>query len=192
VKSKEELKVIIEGCAQKNRRSQEALFKLFYGKLLPVCMRYMPDKDSAQDVLQIGFIKVFDKIALFDFRGSFEGWIKRIIVNTAIDEIRKKNKNVFSTDVERDFKFEKTNPAEEEELGDFERLKADLAIQAIQQLSPAYRSVFNLYVVEEYTHKEIAEILGISEGTSKSNYSKAKQNLQRILAAKYAKLDDYE
>ena len=192
MKNKEELKVIIEGCAQKNRRSQEALFKLFYGKLLPVCMRYMPNKDTEQDVLQICFIKVFDKIALFDFSGSFEGWIKRIIVNTAIDEIRKKNKHVFSTDVERDYKFEKTNPAEEKELGDYESLKAEIAITAIQELSPAYRSVFNLYVIEEYTHKEIAEILGMSEGTSKSNYSKAKQNLKRILATKYAKLDDYE
>jgi RNA polymerase sigma factor (sigma-70 family) len=189
VENKDKLKEIIEGCLRNNRRSQEELFKLFYGKMLPVCMRYMPDRDSAQEVLQEGFIKVFEKLGAFDYKGSFEGWIRRIIANTAIDAIRKSKKDPYLTDNDNDFKLGATDPMVEREDLEFTDLKAEIAMEAIQKLSPAYRAVFNLFVLEDYSHKEIAELLGISEGTSKSNLAKAKMNLQKILSEKFMNID---
>jgi RNA polymerase sigma-70 factor (ECF subfamily) len=186
VENREKFREIVEGCIANNRKCQEQLFKLFYGKMLSVCIRYIPDRDSAQEVLQEGFIKVFDKIGAFDHKGSLEGWIRRIVVNTAIDHIRKSKKDPFRTDQDDDFKLGTSDPMVEMEELQLLELKAELAMKAIQQLSPAYRTVFSLYVLEDYSHKEIAEKLGISEGTSKSNLAKAKMNLQRILIEKYS------
>jgi RNA polymerase sigma-70 factor (ECF subfamily) len=185
VENKEQLKAIIDGCLQNDRRSQEQLFKLFYGKMLPVCIRYVSDRDTAQEVLQEGFIKVFEKLGAFDHKGSFEGWIRRIIANTAIDAIRRNKRNPFLSDQDNDFKQEAVNELEEKEKFQLIEVKAEIAMEAISKLSPAYRTVFNLYVLEDYSHKEIAELLGINEGTSKSNLAKAKMNLQRILNEKF-------
>ena len=157
--------------------------------MLGVCMRYSTDRDSAEEVLQEGFIKIFDKLDAFDYKGSFEGWMRRIMANTAIDSIRKKKKNPMLTDNDEDFKMGSEDPVVQREEVEFVGLKAEMALEAINQLSPAYKSVFNLYVLEEYTHKEIAEILGISEGTSKSNLSKAKMNLQKILSEKFTNIE---
>lgn len=162
---------------------------MYYGKMLAVCLRYINDRDTAQEILQEGFIKVFDKLDVFDFKGSFEGWVRRIIANTAIDAIRKNKRNPFLSDQDNDFKQEAVNEMEDAELLSAFKLKADVAMEAISKLSPAYRTVFNLYVLEDYSHKEIAEMLGINEGTSKSNLAKAKMNLQRILTEKYKKLE---
>ena len=151
-------------------------------------MRYARDRDTAEEILQEGFIKIFDKLEAFDYKGSFEGWMRRIMANTAIDSIRKSKKDPLLTDNDEDFKLGGVDPMVEEEEIEFVGLKAEMALEAISELSPAYRAVFNLYVMEEYTHKEIAEILGISEGTSKSNLSKAKLNLQRTLKEKFLKI----
>ncbi len=188
VEKETQIKLIIEGCLKKDRRSQEQLFKLFYGKMLPVCLRYIPDRDSAQEALQEGFIKVFDKLNGYDHKGSFEGWIRRIISNTAIDHLRKAKKDPFLSDNDNDFKSAASDPMIEQEEIVLHELKAELAMEAIQKLSPAYRTVFSMYVLEEYSHKEIAEKLGISEGTSKSNLAKAKMNLQRILNERLTKV----
>lgn len=189
MENKEHLKHIISGCLENDRRSQEELFKLYYGKMLGVCMRYSTDRDSAEEVLQEGFIKIFDKLDAFDYKGSFEGWMRRIMANTAIDSIRRNKKNPVLSDNDEDFKLGGEDPIVEKEEVEFVGLKAEIAMEAVNQLSPAYKSVFNLYVMEEYTHKEIAEILGISEGTSKSNLSKAKFNLQKILKDRFANID---
>ena len=189
VENKEQLKEIIEGCLRNDRRSQEAIFKLFYGKMMVVCLRYTNDKDTAQEVLQEGFMKVFEKLGAFDYKGSFEGWVRRIVVNTAIDAIRRSKKNPILTDNDNDFKIGGENPMEKQETIELGELKAEMAMEAIQKLSPAYRTVFNLYVLEEYSHKEIAEMLGISEGTSKSNLAKAKMNLQKILNKQFMNID---
>jgi len=189
VENKEHLKVLIEGCLNNDRRSQEELFKLYYGKMLGVCMRYSNDRDSAEEVLQEGFIKIFEKLERFDYKGSFEGWIRRIMANTAIDHIRKSKKDPILSDNDEDFKLGSENPVVAKEELEFVGIKAEIALDAIRNLSPAYRAVFNLYVMEEYTHKEIAEILNISEGTSKSNLSKAKLNLQKILKEKFKNLE---
>lgn len=188
VENKEHLKELIRGCIKNDRRSQEELFKLFYGKMLGICMRYARDRDTAEEMLQESFIKIFDKLEAFDYKGSFEGWIRRIVSNTAIDNLRKSKKNPLLTDNDEDFKLGGSDPMVENEELQFVGLKAEIALEAIQNLSPAYRAVFNLYVMEEYTHREIAEILGISEGTSKSNLSKAKMNLQRVLKEKFEKI----
>lgn len=186
---KEHLKQIIEGCVAGNRYDQEQLFKLFYGKMLAVCMRYTNDKDTAQEVLQEAFIKIFDKLKDFDFKGSFEGWVRRIMVNASIDATRKLKRQPYRTD--ETYMFVSDEGEEDEiEIQELKSMKAELALEAIQELSPAYRSVFNLYAIENYTHKEIADLLDISEGTSKSNYSKAKQNLRKILERKFVKLHE--
>lgn len=184
----DQLKEIIQRCAKQDRAAQKELFELFYGKMMGVCMRYTKDRDRAQEVVQEGFIKVFDKLGEFDFEGSFEGWVRRIMVNASIDAIRKRNRQPFSTDEE--FIFNEASSYQEHDFDeDLTKLKASYAMEAIQELSPAYRTVFNLYVIENYSHKEIAQILGVSEGTSKSNLAKAKQNLREILKKKFVNLD---
>jgi RNA polymerase sigma-70 factor (ECF subfamily) len=186
----DQLKKVIKGCVDGKRAAQKKLFDHFYGKMLGVCLRYTKDRDSAQEVCQEAFIKVFDKLGEFDFKGSFEGWLRRIMVNASIDAIRKKQRMAISTD--EDFLLETSSLYEVDEKFDKEltKLKAKYALEAVQALSPAYQTVFNLYVIENYSHKEIAEILNISEGASKSNLAKAKQNLRKILKDKFIKLDN--
>ena len=184
------LREIIESCQRGKRSAQKQLFNSFYAKMLGICMRYTNDKDQAQEVVQEGFIKIFEKLGEFDFKGSFEGWMRRIMVNASIDMIRKKKRTAFSTDEE--FLFDQNTLYKDDTSIDqlLLKLKAEEAMNAIQELSPAYQTVFNLYVIENYSHAEIAEILGISEGTSKSNLAKAKQNLRKLLIDKFKKLDD--
>jgi RNA polymerase sigma-70 factor (ECF subfamily) len=181
VEREAELKEIVEGCVRNERKQQERLFKLLYGKMIVVALRYTSDRDSAEEIVQEGFIKVFDKLSMFDFKGSFEGWVRRIVANTAIDMLRKNKKMPFLSDNDQDFKEGVENPMEDLEIVEQKQAQSEMALKAVQLLSPAYRTVFNMYVMEEYTHKEIAEILGISEGTSKSNLAKAKMNLQKLM-----------
>lgn len=150
-------------------------------------MRYTYDQDSAQEVVQEGFIKIFDKLEEFDFKGSFEGWVRRIMVNASIDATRKLKRSPVRTD--QTYMFVEDTDENNFDYEQLTKLKAEFALQAIQELSPAYKVVFNLYVIENYTHKEIAEILGISEGTSKSNLAKAKMKLKKILEQKFVKID---
>ena len=181
MENKIELKNIIEGCKKGKRKYQKQLFEKFYGKMMGVCLRYARDEDEAQDMVQNGFIKIFDKLDVYNFTGSFEGWVRRIMVNTAIDLIRKNKNNTYSIEEESTIRNETDEDGIvlEEELDEL-NLKARKAIEAINKLSTAYKLVFNLYVVEGYTHKEIADYLKISEGTSKSNLAKAKQKLRAI------------
>jgi len=156
---------------------------------MAVSMRYIADRDSAQEVLQVSFLKVFDKLEHFDFTGSLEGWIRRIVTNTAIDQLRKSKKDPFLSDQDNDFISMTEDPMQAKEFLEHTQLKAELAQKAITQLSPAYRTVFNLFVIEQLSHKEIAEQLGISEGTSKSNLAKAKMNLQRLLKEQFIQIE---
>lgn len=183
METKQELQKIVEGCVKGKRKYQQKLFELYYGKMTGVCMRYAKDSDEAQDMVQNGFIKVFAKLDVYNFTGSLEGWIRRIMVNTAIDQIRKNKRDPFSIeDDARIQNLEEEIPFDVEETNMETSIQAEKAIKAISQLSPAYKTVFNLYVIEGYTHKEIAEYLGVSEGTSKSNLAKAKQKLRTILS----------
>lgn len=150
-------------------------------------MRYTNNIDQAEDMLQTGFIKIFRNIHKFEFGGSFEGWMKRIIVNTAIDYYRSKKKDFLL--MPEDDTLEKMDLVEDDNPEDEFPYTPQQVLEAVQMLTPAYKAVFNLYVIEEYTHKEIAEILGISIGTSKSNLLKSKIKLRKILEKNFQKQD---
>jgi RNA polymerase sigma factor (sigma-70 family) len=172
---------LVEGCKNESRSSQQEVFSKMYGVLFSICMRYASDRDEAEDILQSGFIKVFKGIENYKGDGSFEGWIKRIVVNTAIDNYRRKKVRPVVTDSELVDRSGEELADEEEDESVYNQVPVQDVMDAIQQLSPAYQTVFNLYVMEGYNHNEIAEMLEISVGTSKSNLSKARQNLKRIL-----------
>ncbi len=162
---------IIEGCILGNPRLQKLLYEKHSPKMYALCLRYAGNSDDAQDILQDGFIKVFGNIDKFKGTGSFEGWIRRIMVNTAIEHFRKKNITQVID--------EKT----ENQLADvqpniFSQLEAKDLLEMIKKLPPGYRAVFNLFAIEGYTHKEIALMMNITEGTSKSQYARAKAWLQ--------------
>ncbi|MFO0358990.1 MAG: RNA polymerase sigma factor [Flavobacteriales bacterium] len=186
-----QIQQLIQGCLSGDRRSQQAVYKLLYGKMKAVCLRYTKDSDQAMDVLQEGFIKVFQNMGRYTGVGSFEGWVRRIMVNLSIDRFRKQkndflllNGNMSPEDFEDEIEDE-----EDESAVDYD-FKPSQIIEAMQQLSPAYRTVFNLYVFENYTHQDIADSLGISVGTSKSNYAKAKRNMKKILLKNFGKADE--
>lgn len=175
-----DLRDLINGCVRGKRKSQEELFKRYYSKMMVVSMRYTKNADEAADILQDGFLKVFAKLEAYNYEGSFEGWIRRIIANTAIDQLRKR-KNDFIL-LQEDQSLEDFADLIEEDLEEEEiEFKPDQVLAAMHELSPAYRTIFNLYVFENLTHKEIAEKLDINVGTSKSNLAKAKRNLAKIL-----------
>jgi len=175
-----DLRDLINGCVRGKRKPQEELFKRYYSKMMIVSMRYTKNADEAADILQDGFLKVFAKLEAYNYEGSFEGWIRRIIANTAIDQLRKR-KNDFIL-LQEDQSLEDFADLIEEDLEEEEvEFKPDQVLAAMHELSPAYRTIFNLYVFENLTHNEIAEKLDISVGTSKSNLAKAKRNLAKIL-----------
>jgi RNA polymerase sigma-70 factor, ECF subfamily len=169
---------LVSSASKGDRKSQQQLHQMFYGKMLSACMRYTDDIDDAKDILQDGFLKVFNNLKLFENKGSLEGWVRRIIVNTAIDSIRK-NKELF-VELNDDRTLIIDDHDEDLEMQQYQHLQAETIIGLIQKLSPVYKTVFNLYVIENYSHKEIAEQLNISIGTSKSNLAKAKMNLKKL------------
>ncbi|MFM1932491.1 MAG: hypothetical protein RL226_1794 [Bacteroidota bacterium] len=174
------LNELIKACSAGSRKAQQEIYRSLYGTMMSVCLRYTRDADQAQDILQDGFIKVFGNIDKYNFEGSFEGWVRRIIVNTAIDFHRKK-KSDFLLLGENQSVEEFTDVEDEESDEEEYDFSPEEIIAAMQKLTPAYRTIFNLYVFENLTHNEIAEKLGINAGTSKSNFAKAKRNLKRIL-----------
>ncbi len=165
---------LIKGCISGERKMQQRLYDLFASKMYGICLRYASNTEEAQDIMQEGFLKVFKKIGSYRSEGSFEGWIRRIFINTAIEHFRKRFYLQPITEREED-------TIEGKYLSILDNLAERDVINLVQKLSPGYRTVFNLYIVEGYTHKEISEKLGISEGTSKSQLSRAKAILQEQL-----------
>jgi RNA polymerase sigma factor (sigma-70 family) len=165
---------LISGCIEGNRRMQEELYRRFSPRMYAVCLRYAGTAEEAQDILQEGFIKIFKKLSSFRAEGSFEGWIRRIFVNTAIEHFRRKKYLQPVTEKEE-------STLEGNYISVLDELAERDIMALVQQLSPGYRTVFNMYVVEGYTHKEIGDALGISEGTSKSQLSRAKVILQEMV-----------
>ena len=172
------LEEIIKGCQNGKRKSQQELYQMFAPKMLGVCIRYSNNRAEAEDHLQDGFIKVFDKIRQFAFQGVFEGWLRRVMVNNILEQYRKTSKlhlvDDFSHIEEEEF---------EEEAATAEIPVAQL-IEMINELPPRYRMVFNLYVLEGMNHKEISTHMKISEGTSKSNLARARKILQKMVKEK--------
>ncbi|HIA36263.1 MAG TPA: sigma-70 family RNA polymerase sigma factor [Flavobacteriales bacterium] len=166
---------LVAGCAKGDRKCQQIIYEKFYSKMMGVCLRYASNKQEAQDLVHDGFIKVFEKIYKYNYSGSFEGWVRRIMINTSIDHYRK-NKNIFIKENQDFANIE----GEEPDQDILSQLRTEDIMKAVQSLSPGYRAVFNLYVVEGYSHKEVSDELGISVGTSKSNLAKAKKNLRQL------------
>jgi RNA polymerase sigma factor (sigma-70 family) len=165
---------LINGCMEGNRRMQEELYRRFSPRMYAVCLRYAGSAEEAEDILQEGFIKIFKKLSSFRGEGSFEGWIRRIFVNTAIEHFRRKRYLQPVTEKEE-------NTMEGNSLSALDGLAEKDILALVRQLSPGYRTVFNMYVVEGYSHREIGDMLGISEGTSKSQLSRAKVILQDLV-----------
>lgn len=167
---------LIKGCIAGDRRMQEELYLRFAPKMYAVCLRYASNVEDAQDLLQEGFIKIYRNLHHFRAEGSFEGWIRRVFVNTSIEHFRKKSTKLAMVTEKEEGTIEDTD------ITALENLAEKDIIKIVQELSPGYRAVFNLYVVEGYSHKEIGDMLGISEGTSKSQLARAKSVLQKKVA----------
>lgn len=165
---------LIAGCREGSRKAQELLYKQFAAKMLAVCMRYAIDKPEAEDMLQNGFIIVFGKINDYRGEGSFEGWVRRIMVHGSIAYYRKHHKMLV---VEMD----DTTPGQSVNPAAAANLNAKDLMQLVQSLAPGYRMVFNLYAIDGYSHKEIGELMGITEGASKSQLSRARRILKEQL-----------
>ncbi|MBA4321230.1 MAG: RNA polymerase subunit sigma-70 [Odoribacter sp.] len=169
-----DIKNIIKGCLDGNRRDQELLYRRHSAKLFAVCLRYSGNDEEARDILQEGFIKIFEHLFKYKHEGSFEGWMRKIVVNTALEKFRNRH-HLFRVDDIDTIAEPEADPDNE----DYSGLEAIDLLYIIRELPPKYRMVFNLYAIEGYSHKEIGNILGISEGTSKSNLSRARVILQR-------------
>ncbi len=171
-------KELIQQCILENRNSQEELFRRYAGKMLVVCIRYTRHRQEAEDVLQDAFIKVYRNLEKYEFKGSFEGWIRRIVINTALKKHTKKS-----------YKNELYGVEHVPEAGQNPKvegvLNAEYLLALVQELPSGYRTVFNLYAIEGYSHKEIADLLKIGESTSRSQLAKARGILQKKVALLY-------
>ena len=166
---------LVKGCISSNPAAQRLLFERFSRKMMGVCLRYADRSEEAEDMLQNGFIRVFEKIETFKGTGSLEGWVRKIMVNESLTYLRKNKAMKMNIDIDDAKYVIPGNTHVGETMNEKDLLKM------IQQLPMGFRTVFNMYAIEGYTHKEIAEQLGITEGTSKSQYSRAKTHLQNML-----------
>ncbi len=176
MESLEQIEQLIEGCINGKRQSQNQLYDLLMPKMFVVCLRYAKNRIEAEEILQEGFIKVFEFIHQYKFKGPFEGWVRKIMVNCALQKYRNQTQmhavvNIDTTAIE--------HIGNEADI--ISQIGTKELLQMVQQLSPGYRTVFNLYVMEGMKHREIAKHLGISEGTSKSNLSDARAFLQKAV-----------
>jgi len=164
------LERLIKQCANNDRKAQKEIYQLFAGKLFSICLKYSKNKQEAQDNFQDGFIVIFEKIGQFNFKGSFEGWLKRVMINTVLLKYRKKNVlNIVTEEI----------PDEVIVDVDDDEISLDFLLNLINELPDRYRMVFNLYALDGYSHKEISEMLLIAEGTSKSNLARARAILKQ-------------
>ena len=172
---------LIAGCKKSDRESQKEVYKTYYGYAMAICLRYCPNHNDAMEVVNDGFLKVFQGLDKFspqcsNIEISLKAWIKRIMVNSSIDHCRKYSKmfTVGELDVQH-------HEMHEDVANAVDRLSYQEILSLVQKLSPVYRTIFNLFVIDGYKHEEIAQHLDISVGTSKSNLSKARMNIQKLL-----------
>ncbi len=170
----EKLSGIVRQCIDNDPKAQKQLFDILSPKMYAICLRYARHSDEAKDILQEGFIKMFKYLDRFEGKGSFEGWVKRIFINTSIEFYRKAQKEAGNNSLDQ----AENQPFDAQILSN---LKVDDLMRIVQELPTGYRTVFNLFVIEGYGHEEIAKMLGISENTSKSQLFKARQHLQTII-----------
>ena len=170
---------LIEGCRSGNRLSQKALYDALSRKMFAVCLRYMGDREAAEDVLQDGFVTLFSKLDSFSGAGSFEGWARKIFVNTALMSLRRKDVLRNTEEVDAAFGILSESPTPVQQIGYRELMKL------VSELPPGFRTVFNMYVIEGYSHKEISEALGVTEVTSRSQLQRARMLLQDKIKEKH-------
>ena len=169
-------KQLINGCKNGESWAQKQVYELYASAMFSVCVRYVSDRETARDLLQDGFIKVFTKANTFTETGSFAGWVRRVFVTTALEYLRQKDILKESVDVQE---FE--NQIEQGDATILEKITADDLMKCISELSDGYRTVFNLYAIEGYSHSEIAKMLRISENTSRSQFMRARKILQKTV-----------
>lgn len=173
-----DLESIILACIDENQQAQKSLVKMFYGYSKSIAMRYSSSIEEAEEIINDSFLKVFNNLIKYDHTLSFKAWLRTIVVNTSIDYFRKSKKALHQVELANiDIEFI--------DIDIISKISADEILQLIQQLTPAYRMVFSLYVIEGYNHREIAELLGIKEGTSKSNLQDARKKLQQMIKQTY-------
>lgn len=164
---------LIEACKNNDTSAQKLLYETFVRKMMSVCLRYADNREMAEDFLQDGFIKVFSSIRSYSYEGSFEGWMRRVFVNTALESLRKNDLLRNGVDLDS------LDPQQEADYSAVDKISADELMELIAQLPPGFRTVFNMFAVEGYSHKEIAHALNITESTSRSQYTRAKKLLQK-------------
>ncbi len=164
---------LIESCIKGNRTSQKALYDRLAPRMFPLCMRYVSDRVLAKDILQEGFITLFTRLGSYKGDGSFEGWARKIFVTTALMDLRKKDALKMSDELDTARGMKADMPSQSQNIG-----YKDL-IKLVMGLPPGFRTVFNLYAIEGYSHKEIGEMLGITETTSRTQLSRARTILQK-------------
>lgn len=169
---------LLRACIQGDRDSQKALYKRYYGFAMGICMRYTGGREEAQEVVNDGFLKIFAALHKIDIEQPMKPWIRRVMVNVSIDHFRRNAKHQNQIDIA----YAAECPVDETAISQL--TTAEIMVY-VQQLSPAYRTVFNLYVIEGYTHNEIASLLGVSEGASKSNLAKARVKLRKMLESAF-------
>lgn len=169
-------KQLIDGCKQRDARAMKSLYESYAGKMLSVCRRYVDDLQTAEDLLHDGFITIFEKIGEFRGDGVFEGWMRRIFVNVALGHLRKRDTLGDADGIDDHFSIASPDPSP------VQRIEAEELMTCIAKLPVGYRTVLNLYAVEGFSHKEIAEQLHISEETSRSQFFRAKAQLQKIIS----------
>ena len=187
---RQQLKNIIQGCVKANRQSQKEFYQQYFGFAMGICMRYCSTHDDAMEVVNDGFLKIFRTLGQFEprhqnFEASLMGWMKSIFINTAIDHFRKNKNNYLVGEIEDDH-LQMTDAMDTA----ISQMSYKEIMAMVQSLSPCYRTVFNLHVIDGYKHEEIAQQLNIAVGTSKSNLAKARTNIQKML--KEANLKLYE
>ncbi len=181
---------LAKACLEGNEKANTRLFERFSGQMMALCLRYGNDYEEAQDMFQNGFIKVFQKLHLYNGSGPLGAWIRRTMANNALDQIRKNKRqkeHVSLFEVEYKLEHEDSFDVFDEEDDEL-KLTSDFLMELIQKMPRGYRTVFNLYAVEEYSHKEIAEQLGITESTSKTQYRKAKGYMRDLIFKEQKKL----
>lgn len=172
---------LVKRCLAKDSKAQEILYRLFAPKMYGVCLRFARNTLEADDILQEGFIKVFSYLENYRHEGSLEGWIRRIMINTAINFYKSRYKELAETRIEN-------AEISDSEVGDvLDKISTDELLNIIQKLPEGYRMVFNLYIIEGYSHQEIAKMLNISENTSKSQLSRARMSLQQKIVQRKSK-----
>lgn len=172
-----DLDTILKQCKKDNKYAQQALYNWLSPKMLGVCLRYIKDRDEAEDVMQDTFVKIFTNLSSYKATGSFEGWARRIAANTALSAIRKKGNIYFERDLQV---VENLSFTEEDE----NEINMEMVLGCMDELPLGYRTIINLYMVEEFSHQEIGDRLGITANTSRSQYSRARQALMKILKLK--------